>query len=136
MGLRLDLRTILSALLIPTQFRLLLKESQNIRKFYHLIYLHTRTLITYYTFRVLLLEALHRRVIKKLQISLGTLPEDQKQAFMKGGKKDKKAQKDDSGKILEEYLLHSLARQAEIVDRFVEVQDNQDIVTWDDTSQE
>ena len=136
MGLRLDLRTILSALLIPTQFRLLLKESQNIRKLYHLIYLHTRALIAYRTFRLLLLEAVHRRVIKKLQISLGTLPEDEKAAFQRPSKKDKKAKKDDSGKILEEYLLHTLQRQKGIIDTFVEVQDNQDIVSWDDTPQD
>ena len=135
MGLRIDLRTILSALLIPTQFRLLLKESQKLRKFYHLIYYHTRALIAYRTFRVLLLEAVHRRVIKKLQISLGTLPEDEKAAFQKQGKKDKKAKKDDSGKILEEYLLHTLWRQQGIIDRFFEVQDNENIVSWGDIDQ-
>ena len=104
MGLRIDLRTILSALLIPTQSRLLIRESQKLRKLYHLVHLLTRTLITYRNFVVLLLEAAHRREIKKLQISLGTLPDDEKAAFQKPGKKDKKAKKDDSGKILEDSL--------------------------------
>ena len=133
MGLRIDLRTILSALLIPTQFRFLLKESQKIRKFYHLIHLHTRTLIAFRTFRLLLLEAVHRREIKKLQISLGTLPEDEKAAFQKSKGKPKKAKKDNSGKLLEEYFMHAIFRQKGIVDKFLEIQNNKDIVMWGST---
>ena len=130
MGLRIDLRTILSALLIPTQFRALLKESQKLRKFYHLIHLHTRTLIAFRTFRLLLLEAVHRREVKKLQISLGTLPEDEKASIQKSKDKRKKKKKDNSGKLLEEYFMHAIYRQKSIVDKFLEIRDNKDIVMW------
>ena len=130
MGMRIDLRTILSALLIPTQFRFLIKESQKIRKFYHMIHLHTRTLIAYRTFRLLLLEAVHRREIKKLQLSLGTLPEDEKAAFQKPKNKLKKAKKDNSGKLLEDYFLHTIYRQKDALNKYIEFKDNQDSVMW------
>jgi hypothetical protein len=130
MGLRIDLRTILSALLIPTQFRFVLKESQKLRKFYHLIHLHTRTLKAYRTFRLLLLQSVHRREVKKLQISLGTLPEDQKVAFQKIKGKRNKGPKDNSGKLLEEYFMNTIYRQKAVVDKFMEIQNNTDIVMW------
>ena len=130
MGMRIDLRTILSALLIPTQFRFLIKESQKIRKFYHMIHLHTRTLIAYRTFRLLLLEAVHKREIKKLQLSLGTLPEDEKAAFQKPKNKLKKAKKDNSGKLLEDYFLHTIYRQKDALNKYIEFKDNQDSVMW------
>ena len=130
MGLRIDLRTILGALLIPTQFRFLLKESQMLRKFYHLVHLHTRTLIQFRTFRLLLLEAVHRREVKKLQISLGTLPEDEMDKIKKSKGKRKKGKKDNSGKLLEEYFMQAIYRQKSIVDKFLEIRDNKDIVMW------
>ena len=130
MGLRVDLRTILSALLIPTQFRYLLKESQMLRKFYHLIHLHTRTLIQFYMFRLLLLEAVHRREVKKLQISLGTLPEDEMEKIKKSKDKRKKGKKDNSGKLLEEYFMQAIYRQKSRVDKFLEIRHNKDIVMW------
>ena len=100
------------------------------RKFYHLIHLQTRTLIAFRTFRLLLLEAVHRREIKKLQISLGTLPEDEKAAFQKPKGKHKKSKKDNSGKLLEEYFMHTIYRQNAVVDKFIEIQSNRDIVMW------
>ena len=127
MGLRIDLRTILSALLIPTQSRLLMKESQELRKLYHLVHYHTRTLITYYSFRLLLLKALHRREIKKLQISLGTLPAEEKSRLKK---EDKNKINKENGKLLEEYLLCALSRQTEMIDIFYQTQKSKNIVSW------
>ena len=143
MGLRMDLRTILNALLIPTQFRLLLKESQKLRKFYRLVHLHTRTLIAYQTFRILLLEAVYRREVKELQLSLATLPKDQKTSSRK--KMDKKstikspkdameeleANKNSSGKLVEEYFLNSIYDQQKRIGTFLDFMDNEDIVIWD-----
>ena len=142
MGLRIDLRTILHALLIPTQFRFLLKESQKLRKFYHLVHLHTTTLIAYQTFRILLLEAVYRREVKKLQLSLATLPKDEKTSGRKGmGKKSTKkpedsmeepeANKNSSGKLVEDYFLNSIYDQEKRIGTFVDFMDNEDIVMWD-----
>ena len=95
-----------------------------------MIHLHTRTLIAYRTFRLLLLEAVHRREIKKLQLSLGTLPEDEKAAFQKPKNKLKKAKKDNSGKLLEDYFLHTIYRQKDALNKYIEFKDNQDSVMW------
>ena len=143
MGLRIDLRTILHALLIPTQFRLLLRESQKLRKFYHLIHLHTRTLIAYRTFRILLLEAVHRREVKKLQLSLATLPKHDKSSSKKvAGKKsikkteaaiEQELQKkmNSSGKLVEDYFLNAIDEQNKRAGTFVDFMDNENIVIWD-----
>ena len=142
MGLRIDFRTILHALLIPTQFRLLLKESQKLRKFYHLIHLHTRTLIAYRTFRILLLEAVHRREVKKLQLSLAALPKYDKSSSKKvTGKKRTKKNEDameqppnkdnSSGKLVEDYFLNAIDEQNKRVGIFVDFMDNENIVIWD-----
>ena len=121
LGLRIDCRTFLGAFLIPTQFRLLIKQSQKLRKFYHLMHLYTRTLVAFRNFRLLLLEAVYRREIKKIQISLGILPVRKLKV---------KHTKDHSGKLLRDYFMHSIYRQKVVVDRFIEIQNNRDIVMW------
>ena len=142
MGLRIDLRTILHALLIPTQFRLLLRESQKLRKFYHLIHLHTRTLIAYRTFRILLLEAVHRREVKKLQLSLAALPKYDKSSSKKVTSKKRSKKNEDameqppnkensSGKLVEDYFLNAIDEQNKRAGTFVDFMDNENIVIWD-----
>ena len=117
-------------------------ESQKLRKFYHLVHLHTRTLIAYQTFRILLLEAVYRREVKKLQLSLATLPKDEKTSARKGmGKKSTKKPEDaieemeartnPSGKLVEDYFLNSMYDQQKRVGTFVDFMDNEDIVMWD-----
>ena len=53
-----------------------------------------------------------------------------KRSIQKSIEKRKKKKKDNSGKLLEEYFMHAIYRQKSIVDKFLEIRDNKDIVMW------
>ena len=61
---------------------------------------------------------------------MGTLPEDEKAAFQKTKGKRLKGKKDNSGKLLEEYFMQAIVRQKGIVDKYLEIMNNEDIVMW------
>ena len=79
-------------------------------------------MVAYRTFRLLLLEATHQTLIKKLQQPFST--HDDKQRRKNKGPTDKR------GKKLEEYLLESLKRQNCIIQTFDRLKDSRDIVTY------
>ena len=116
-AIRVDLRTTLSALLIPTDYRAVIREAQSMRKLYLLIKLQTRTMITYIYFRLMFLKHMHKKLAKKrnlvdneLDQRRGSLSKKNKGSSTSSGNNllDKKAP--GAGKYLEDYFTAAFVR--------------------------